>query len=213
LEVGPVSEGVFAARTERGYGYVAIDGQTVIGFQYDAALPFSEGIAAVRKDGLWGYIDHQGQTALGFGYEEAGTFCRGLAAVRVSQDASTVYINPQGEEVLAGSWSAGYSFTGDGLARVVVEGKYGYINLKGRLVIDARYRDAVDFGSGYAAVRSGETGWQFIDSKGRIVSKTFLSAGPFRDGFAYVTYQADAREAPVTGYINTGRKFVCQDLN
>jgi len=213
LEVGPVSEDVFAARTGQGYGYVSVDGQTVIDYQYEAALPFTEGLAAVRKDGLWGYIDHQGQTVLGFGYAEASYFSRGLAAVRVTPDASTVYINPQGEVVLSGDWSDGFPFTGDSLARVVVEGKYGYINLKGRLVINARYLDAVNFGSGYAAVRAGETGWQYIDNKGKVVSKTFISAGPFRDGFAYVTFQADAREAPVTGYINTGRKFVCQDLH
>jgi len=213
LEVGPVSEGVFAAKTEQGYGYITVEGQTAVGFQYDAALPFTEGAAAVRKEGLWGYIDHRGQMVLGFGYVEASHFSRGLAAVRVSPEASTVYINPQGEVVLSGNWDAGYPFTGDGLARVTVEGKYGYINLKGRLVIDARYRDAGDFGNGFAAVRAGETGWQYIDGKGKVISKTFLSAGPFRDGFAYVTYQADARESPVTGYINTGRKFVCQELN
>ena len=212
LDAGPVSEGVFAVKTSEGYGYMSLSGETVIGCRYEAALPFTEGLAAARMNGKWGFIDGRGNTVLDFRFAQASYFSQGFAAVKLEPGASTVYIDREGNVALSGNWSEGYDFTKDGLARVVVNGKFGYITVKGRISITPRYEEARDFGSGYAAVRAGGSEWQFIDKQGKIVSKKYLSADPYHDGFAYVTYQADAKTDPVTGYINTGRKFVCEEL-
>ena len=58
----------------------------------------------------------------------------------------------------------------DNLAVVSKNDKYGYINKNGDLVIGFIYDDALDFNSGYASVKIGES-WGMIDTSGREIIK------------------------------------------
>lgn len=207
-DAGHVSEGLFAATKGQGYGYVNVKGEVVIDFQYTRALPFTEGVAAVQKDSVWGYIDSQGKEVLPFGYKEAGMFVRGMAAVRLAEGENTVYINQTGEVCLTGKWDTAYDFTADKLARVCVEGKYGFINEKGKLVIAARYLEANDFSSGYTTVKQGEGKWVILDAKGKICSKTYLAAEPYDRGFVRVSWTDEKTGKEKTGYLNAGKKII-----
>ena len=207
---GVMSQGLFAASQGQGYGYVDWNGKAVIDFQFEEALPFSEDLAAVQKDGLWGYINKSGETVLPFAYTEAGSFVKGLAPVALGQGSPTVYINPTGKTVLEGAWEWGGDFTADKLARVRVDGHYGYISQKGRLTIPARYSNAHDFGDGCAPVQANDGSWVYLNTKGKIISKQYVAAGPYQSGFAFVTYTNPDTGETVSGYINKNRFFVSQ---
>ena len=212
-DVGYMSEGVFAADSGQGYGYVGLDGQVKIDFQYTRALAFSEGLAAVEKDGKWGYINLRGEMVLPFQYQEAGSFVKGWAPALPEGESATVYIDQTGAVCLAGKWDRAYDFTGDDLALILAGGKYGYVNRKGKIVVTPRYEKANGFSDGFASVMAGEGDWRYLDKAGKVVSKSYAEAGSYRNGFAYVCYDPDpGKKDMVRGYINTGRKFVCVEL-
>ena len=114
--------------------------------------------------------------------------------------AGTVVIEPafDGVSTLLGRNSYGYSglrypahfaaSTG-GLEAVEVDGKYGYIDIRGKFVIEPKFDVASRFSAGLAAVRIGDNTakYGFIDKRGKyIVGKKFDSAEVFADGFALV---------------------------
>lgn len=97
-DVKPFSEGLAAAETEDGWGFINRSGDFEIEPTYDSCGRFSESIAAVCKDGKYGYIDRMGRQLTPFIYEEAKPFSQGLASV--NRNGRWGYINRQGEEVI-----------------------------------------------------------------------------------------------------------------
>jgi WG containing repeat len=80
----------------------------------------------------------------------------GMAAVR-SPSEGWMYVNRQGKVVITGVTESDYwadSFH-DGLVRIVKNGKYGFANRKGKVVIAPIYDGALNFENGIAAVCNG----------------------------------------------------------
>ena len=73
-----------------------------------------------------------------------------------------------------------------GLAAVQRDGKWGYIDTKGRLVIDYQFDSAEKFSEGLAfVVQNKKRG--YIDSSGKMVINLDKATGyPFTNGIAYV---------------------------
>ncbi len=83
------------------------------------------------------------------------------------------------------------SKTGDwlceGLGAVVVNGKVGFVNARGEMVIKPQYQYATAFHDGLSAVWDG-TLWQFIDRSGKFISPVkFAQLSSFQNGKASVT--------------------------
>lgn len=77
----------------------------------------------------------------------------------------------------------------DGLARIRLNGKFGFIDKKGKQIIPCNYLSAFDFCEGLAAVYQYE-GWGFVDIKGReIIKCQYESVGDFCEGYACVKYK------------------------
>lgn len=67
---------------------------------------------------------------------------------------------------------------------IVEDGKWGYINAKGQLVIRPQFDAAERFSEGLAAVKV-ERGWFYINTKGKqVIPPRFEKAGAFSEGFA-----------------------------
>lgn len=82
------------------------------------------------------------------------------------------------------TWGKGFS---DGLAKVTVKGKVGFIDTGGRLVIPAKYRDAGRFSEGLAPFEAENGKWGFIDRRGVVtIPARFDWALRFREGLALV---------------------------
>jgi len=149
---GAMSEGLVAARTRAGWGYLDRSGRGAIQPRFAEAGDFSGGLAPARLPGEpCGYIDRSGAFAIAPRFRACRPFSDGLARVDLAADAE------QAEAV---------AFI-DRTGRVVVEG--------GRA--EPPFRDALDFEGGLAAVGVGGSpqmagqGVQlgYIDTAGRYV--------------------------------------------
>ena len=66
------------------------------------------------------------------------------------------------------------------------EGKWGFVDRAGNLVIDYQYDDAKSFSDHLAAVKQGDE-WVYISESGAVViENVFYDAQPFHNGVAVV---------------------------
>lgn len=87
-------------------------------------------------------------------------------------------------------------------------GKCGYINIKGEIMIKPSFSDAKDFSEGLAAVLENRK-WGYIDQKGKVVIRPqFEEAGPFSEGLASICTQLSSDKPPRCGFINRQGKVV-----
>lgn len=89
---------------------------------------------------------------------------------------------------------------------VLLNGEWGYINQKGKMVISPRFDEARDASNGYAAVRNG-TLWGFVktDPAQVILTSTFSTLGDFEDDLAPAQLPSGQY-----GYINGSGEFVIE---
>ncbi|MFW9336442.1 WG repeat-containing protein [Paenibacillus polymyxa] len=150
------SEGLAVIQSDKGlYGYVDAKGTEVIPTQYKRALDFSEGLAAVQNDkGKWGFIDKRGKAIIPFKYTGADGFSEGLASVN-NERGMVGYINKTGALVIGyQKYNSAFKFK-EGIALVGIEsgsnGKFGYIDHKGKLLTKLEYKkESSSFNNGYA---------------------------------------------------------------
>jgi hypothetical protein len=60
----------------------------------------------------------------------------------------------------------------EGLASVLVDGKWGYIDKTGQIEIEPQFKTAIKFGGGLALVEIDDKNWGYIDRKGIFVWKS-----------------------------------------
>lgn len=141
----------------------------------------------VKQNGKWGYIDKLGQIIIMPKYLVALPFSEDIAFVRTSKHVKA--IDSLGNSVF--TFSLDNNFPGaysEGLAPFLVDGKYGFIDKKGKTVIDFKYDFAASFSEGLALVKIGEN-YGFIDREGKVVVEPqFALATSFSDGLAAVRY-------------------------
>ena len=105
--------------------------------------------------------------------------------------AQTIVIAPKFEN------SRGFS---EGLAVVKQNGKWGYVNVKGEVIIPAIYIDARDFHEGKAAVKT-EKGWGYINADNKLViPDKFFDARDFSEGLAAVKSSIETNKSNDDGY-------------
>lgn len=91
------------------------------------------------------------------------------------------------------------------------DGKWGYVNNKGKVVIKFQYMQAEPFSEGIALVRESNgfiPFYTFIDVKGKkVFPEEYFNAGSFSDGLAYVNKLEKFGKGNY-GYINTTGELV-----
>ncbi|MEM9982116.1 MAG: WG repeat-containing protein, partial [Bacteroidota bacterium] len=80
------------------------------------------------------------------------------------------YIDKQGKEVFGRRFQRRRLFS-DGMAAVQFNGKWGYINKQGELIIPAIFEEAWDFEQGLARIVSDYQAWAYINKQGEYVFK------------------------------------------
>jgi hypothetical protein len=176
---------------------------------------FSNGFGEVEVNGNWGYINSSGQIAIKPKFNEASPFHEGIGMVRSGaiinrRKAALVrlygqwkYIDKKGRAIfkMPSNYYVGGKFS-EGLARVCVKGKstgfltseqqYGFIDMKGQIVIPAEYDDVFSFSEGLAMIRD-HTGTYpksgYINKAGKVViAPQYDNASNFSEGLAVVTF-------------------------
>jgi len=140
---------------------------------------FHNGLAEIQKVILidnkpvyrYGFIDGTGKTVIELKYEKVYTFSSGVCWVKSPGDEGYHLINLKGERLTPTSWKK-VGFFIEGFCDVYdEEGKMGFINRDGKLVIPIEYL-GTSFSEGYACVMPyhfKEERYGFIDTNGKVV--------------------------------------------
>lgn len=212
-------------------------GAVAISKRFDAVMPFSEDRASVCLNGKWGLIDTLGNQVLAPTYENSiSQFHDSVAAVYdpehhrvdyLSHDGELLFSNYRSEEA-AEEFLFGYigypqllSESGwveipeldasEGLIVFEQNGKYGYCDLRGKVVIKPAYSHCWPFSDGRAIcqqTRGGKLG--YIDHSGDLVIPcNYEIAEQFSDGYALVSPFQNQR----IQFINLSGHYVFADKN
>lgn len=161
MDMGYFSEGLVSVENlEEKWGFLDKNGKTIIPFIYEDAGDFSEGLAAVYKFSGYmntilgrtrtskcGYIDKEGKVIIPFMFKECFNirdceFHNGLAVQGISSNNRFAllfgYIDKKGNWVIKPKFDSAKEFD-KGVAEVVINDKYGYINTKGEQIIPCKY--------------------------------------------------------------------------
>ncbi len=184
-QLGELSNDRVLAAYGAQYGYLNEKGELAIEPIYDAASDFRDGLAAVCVQGQWGYVDVEGNLRIGMQYASATDFGDGLAAVWKEGNGYLLIdrngrIKARLSLIPGGAFSCGRMLVANG------EDKLGYIDTKGKTVIEPIYDGADSFYEDLVAVQS-DGAWGYIDREGNwVVEPAFDDAWRFSEGYAPV---------------------------
>ncbi len=178
------SEGLGAATQDGRWGYVNLERNVVIPFQFKYAGPFDQRMARVLLDDKAFFIDKQG-TRITPRFDGAFDFHDGLAAVIIGENVG--YIRRDGSFAIQPTHrsASGIDFS-EGLAAVRVKGKVGFMDQIGNIVIEPKYDDVFAFSNGLAPVELGGK-WGYVDKAGNLaIPIQYHMAHMFSEGLASV---------------------------
>jgi hypothetical protein len=141
--IGFVNEGRMRAQHNQKWGYLDLQGKTVIPFVYEMTDGFFRGLAAVQIGDKWGYIGRDGHVAIPFEFDDAGPFASGLAPVKRGKETGFIdesgkfafhlefenasgFIAANEENLSIGGGDVSSFWTADGL--------FGYVNTSGKVI-------------------------------------------------------------------------------
>lgn len=135
---------------------------------YESIDQFAEGLNAVKAGNKWGFVNKNGQWVIPAKYDNAANFRSGLASVYNAPD--DYFINPQGKAVYPPLFDEWLYDPGDGTCIAFKkEGKYGFADSTGRVIIQPQYKMAYSFSEGLAYVTDDNHGTGFINMQGEYV--------------------------------------------
>ena len=92
---------------------------------------------------------------------------------------------------------------------IVINGKYGYINKYGNIVITPQYRLAYPFKEGYGRVMNNSKKYGFIDETGQFkIKPVYIKAEDFSNGLAVIAINKENKK--VYGFIDKTGKIVIE---
>jgi hypothetical protein len=189
-------------------GFIDAKGQLVIPVKFGQAHDFHEGMAAVSINGVWGFVNKKGQIVISPQYEKVYDFSEGLA--KVYSRVKWGFIDKTGKIVINFQYQdpgLTYGTFNQGLARVRLNYKEGWIDNRNVARIPIEFNEARDFSDHYAAVKSSGK-WGFIDSRGRVaIEYKYSQIGDFSEGLAPVFEQGKWGFIDTTGKMKIAPKY------
>jgi hypothetical protein len=180
----------FLVKKDGQYGLIDKTGKTLLPTKFPRIHSFNRGYGAVGDEaGEVYFVDAQGKVPFKFKGRYISPYDDLIAVLNHSDEWQL--LNTRGEKVAAphidsivpddyGNWFS------EGLGAVQINGKCGYINASGKVIIPPQYQYAEPFHQGLAAVWVG-TGWHYINRQGKIVSPLLAAASEFVNGKADVS--------------------------
>jgi len=207
-EVDEFSDGLAYAKTATQAGYIdPIGAWALIPSADYEGYPFCDGLARVyicEEDELnehgymdvpgcmgGGYIDKTGAIAIPPQFREVDDFSEGLTYVE-TEDGEYVFIDTKGDVALKFDFDYdtlwGHSFS-EGLVAVRIDGKFGYADKTGRIVIVPQFDEVYPFREGVACVCI-RSRWGVIDKTGEwVIDRKRWHLYNFFEGLAAVAVQ------------------------
>lgn len=173
------------------FAYLDENLKPVTEFAWDALTLIEEGMGAGQKNGKWAIINKKGEAQTEYIYEDVSVdeygFCSIKQRIFVKEQGSYKMLNKKLENVGDLKFDAARPFGDGSYAAVCMNGKWGFVNEDGELVIECVYDDAQSFSNGFAAVCVGGK-WGYIDESGYMaIEPQFIDAmGVSKEGVAAV---------------------------
>ncbi len=211
---GFFTDGLAPVRQNGMEGFIGTDGKYVVEPEFEYCGNYSEGWARVIRNKvdnyIHGFINIEGETIFkDYFNNNTGDFHDGLAVFE--KDYLFGYVNTSGDIAIQPGYFLAYDFS-EGLATVANdEGKCGFINKSGELVIPFQFDHSPDgtylyegFSNGLAAVCINDK-FGFVNSAGEfVIDAVYDYAGRFSDGTALVVVDG------LFGYINESGKYIIE---
>lgn len=172
------------------YGYTNPSFTIAETLPYDNASNFKNQVAAVQKDGKWALINADEENITDYIFDdvlldEYGTCING-GVIFVKKDDKYYMVNAEGKKVSDQGFDDAYPFVSSEPAAICIDGKWGFVNTEGNIVIEPQYTDAKSFSNGLAGVaNNGMWGYINTDNIYRI-NQQFTDCNPFSNGIAAV---------------------------
>lgn len=174
-------KGVVVVEEGSRFGLKNAKGEWVVSPTYEYISKYSgeEGFFPFKKDGLYGFLNAQGKVAIPAKYKSVNDFTNGYAFVieRLGADGNkpdnepTIMIDTTGKEVTR--FDSPCLWVGDnGLFAAFKNKKWGYRNLKGEWVIEAKFESAFQFYHNRATIKQNGL-YYLIDGTGKILSEGY----------------------------------------
>lgn len=201
------------------YGVINSKGKILTDADFDYISYFNENDLAVfrNEDEEYGIINSRGKEVVKAGkYADIESINDGWF-IAMDEDEETMFLlNEKCKEVFSfeedGDWYMINDFAENGLAPIEDEDEMcGFINRKGKIVINCKYYNVYSFSLGGLARVVEEEGdeFSFINEKGKSVGGSYIYATNFFDDGYAVAVEVDGGEI-IYKIINEKGKKVCQ---
>jgi len=234
--VRPFREGRAIVSAGNQAGVMDLSGQWVIQPEYEAMGDYSEGLAAARRGGKFGFVDKDGTVVIPFRFRRVLKFENGKARVFGDTDGRSGFVDKTGALVASFDFDFVYEFN-DGFAVVRKKGKYGLVDVDGKIVISPRFaqvgrrtdefanigrsraipptRAYASFSDGLLPASPAYAQFGYVDKGGNfVIPPSFDEAFAFDEGRAVVKVSAErgleikGAKGRVAGLIDRSGQFV-----
>ncbi|MCE5305915.1 WG repeat-containing protein [bacterium] len=154
-DVSLFQNGLAAVRIDSLWGIIDKSGKFVIPPKYLQIWNKSNGFYRIYDGKNYSFINESETNIFKKSFFSANDFSEGYAAVKFSE-LEYGFIDTLGQAAFNLNKCNGVGNFQNGLARVQIDSKWGYINLKGEFVIKPIYDYAINFTDGFALVWQGE---------------------------------------------------------
>ena len=155
-------------------------GKIVVPFGlYDNITAFREGIARVATGNKFGFIDKTGKEIIPCSFDKADFFKNGMSLVRKNNKEGMIDL--AGAEIIPVVYDKLIRMPSDTLLKIENDGKWGYIDNKGKVFVNADYDELDQCINGMIKVRN-EGKFGFLNSKGvMVIPCKYDHAGTFTE--------------------------------
>lgn len=182
--ISPFSEGRATVIDGEGFKVIDESGKEITSKSYSFIGDYKEGRALAANtneqgDYLYGYLNRRGNEVIPLAYQSASDFQNGKALVKITE-GSFALIDLTGKELNSYAYHYVDNFSEGMLAfRMSNEGKWGYIDESGKVIIEPKFDGTQSFEGGRAIVNienNNQSYFGLIDSKGNFIIKPLYNS-------------------------------------
>ena len=189
-KLGLIENNVFALYNGEYWGFYDGDGNHLFG-TYQETSNIGNGVAAVNTGNGWQLVDYDGKDLTGKTYEGVHMDEKQIVhrndRIFVAVGDGYQMIDTSGKVYSKHTYEDVRLFNDTTYAAVKINGKWGFVDKNGDIVLEPQYEDARSFCNGFAAVKVDGL-WGYINAEGQmVIVNTFVDAKDFTaSGTAFV---------------------------
>lgn len=188
--LGILNNQIAPAKINGKYGYVSDTFEHLSDFVWDDATEINDGLGSVKQGDKWALINEKYEVIGDYVYQdvkrdENNFFCTNSRAF-VNSGSGYQMINEKGKVVSEDIFEDAIPFVTNQPTAVKKDGKWGFVDADGKMVIEPEYEEAGAFSNNLAPVKTTQ-GWGYINRENvLVIPDEFMGAKSFYNGIAPV---------------------------